>query len=296
MIRLVCLIAVLSILAPGFVLAQDSPPDKEIKVVRVTGNIHVFSCWYGRHYVNVTALSGPDGLLLVDTGHKNSAPALMKKLTKSGYGDVKYIINTHFHGDHTGGNKLLGADATIIAHKNVRKRLSEEIADSLESRPAGLPDETFADSMTLSFNNNTVRIIHLLNGHTDGDAIVHFVDADVICLGDLLFSDKLPYIFKNQGGSIDGFINNLGLILNMFPENASFIPGHGRVYTKSELRTYRDMLSGLTERIRTEFQAGKTIDEVFAADVMKEWKDWVSQEYVSDSGFVLMVWDNDRSD
>jgi hypothetical protein len=115
-------------------------------------------------------------------------------------------------------------------------------------------------------------------------------------MGDLLFSDALPLIFKFQDGSVDGFIGNLGKVLEMFSEDVTLIPGHGRVYTMAELRKYRDMLSGLTKRVRDEFAAGKDLDGVFAARVLQDWEDWVSQEFVSDSGFVYTVWYHDKND
>ena len=143
--------------------------------------------------------------------------------------------------------------------------------------------------MTLMLNSDTIRVLHLPNGHTDGDLIVHFVNSGVLCLGDLLFADALPHIFKRNGGSVDGFIANLEWVLEMFSDDIVIVPGHGRVYTMAELSRYRDMVAGVTERIRKEIKSGKETEEIFAADVLAQWRSWVSQEFVNDSAFVLIV-------
>jgi glyoxylase-like metal-dependent hydrolase (beta-lactamase superfamily II) len=252
--------------------ADDQAAGIDTQVSQIRKNIHLFNCSNGRRWVNVAAFTGRDGILLVDAGHRVTSQALLDEIRKVGSGEIMYVIN----------------DAVAMAHENTVERLKGSNGKKGGAAP-GFPNKTVKDSMTFSFNGDTVRLIHLPHGHTDGDLIVHFVKAGVVCMGDLLFADALPFIFKHNGGSVDGFIANLGRVHDMFTDDITIIPGHGRVYTRSDLLKYREMLSGVTERIRGEIRSGKTSEEIFAADVLAPWKDWVSQEYVCDTAFIMVV-------
>jgi len=287
--RLAFLITIAGMFLSAMILAETETPRPAVRVESVAPHFHLLQCDFGPHYVNVTAFDGPDGTLLVDTGHRKSAQALVAELDQLQLGDVSCVINTHFHGDHVGGNSVFG-DARIIAHAKTQERLLEGAGNTA----AGLPGLAISDSLTRFFNGDTVRIIHLPNGHTDSDLIVYFVKANIVCMGDLLFADAFPLIFRGQGGSADGYIANLGNALAMFPRDAVVIPGHGRIYTMAELSKYHDMLVESTKRVRAAFASGQDLDQVYAADVLRPGQDWVSREYVDDSAFVHIVWDQDR--
>jgi len=274
--------------------ADTALTEYDIQVTSINDKMHVFSCFYGRHYVNVTVFAGPDGTLLVDSGHKRTAALLAKKIRELKLPESKYIINTHHHGDHTGGNYLLGREATIIAHENARKRISDAFREAESDSTIHLPDIVVVDSMRLEFNDEDVRIYYLPRGHTDNDMIVHFVKANVVCMGDLLFSDALPHVFTRNGGSVDGFIANIGSVLEWLPENAVIVPGHGSLYTKAELGEYRKMLIEITRRVRKQIETGAAIDEILASDILGDWRNRVSREFVSDSAWSLIVYSERR--
>jgi glyoxylase-like metal-dependent hydrolase (beta-lactamase superfamily II) len=269
--------------------ADETAKGIEVRITRVTEGIHLFNCFNGRRWVNVTAFSGPDGVLLVDAGHEATAERLHDSIKQVSGGKTKYLINTHLHGDHTGGNPVLGRDAIVIAHENTVARLRRSHEEAGEDTAPGFPNKIVSDSMSFAFNGDTVRLIHLPAGHTDGDIVVHFVKAGVVCTGDLVFADALPFIFRRQGGGVDGYIANVGRLHDMFAEDVTYVPGHGRLYTRADLLKYRDMLAGVTKSIREEIRSGKSTSGIFAADVLAPWKDWVSQEYVCDSAFILVV-------
>jgi len=280
---------VMLVLAGGSLLAQEYNGDIAVKVNQVRDNLYLLNCSNGRRWVNVTMLTGPDGILLVDAGHSETATALLDSIRNISSADIKYLINTHIHRDHTGGDSLLGCDATVMAHANTIARLERSYQEKNLPLPPGYPTMIVNDSVRFTFNGDTIRVIHLPNGHTDGDLIVHFVQAGVVCMGDQLFTDALPFIFPSQGGGVDAYIANIGRVCDMFSDSITIIPGHGRLYTRAELKKYQQMLAGVTGRIRDEMKAGKSTEEIFASDVLAPWKDWVSQEYVCDSAFVLVV-------
>lgn len=280
-------IAITSLFASAYAQGQDSYG--EVTVIEAASDIYVLTCSYGNHDVNMVAFVGSDGILLVDSGHERNAQSFLDEIRKLDSGEVKYIINTHYHSDHTGGNDLLGPNETIIAHENVTPRLVKRYKRKMEPPYPNLPDTTIADSMTLFFNGDTIRLVHLPNGHTDGDLIVHFAKSNLLCMGDLLFADAVPHIFKHNGGSVDGFIGNIRRVIETYPEGTVIVPGHGRIYSVKELTAYRDMLEVITKRVRDQIHAGREIAEIFGSDILRGYKDWISQEFVNDSAYVLIV-------
>ncbi len=261
--------------------------DPEVIIHKLTDKIYRLECINGNS-VNVTALVGPDGVLLVDTGRKKTVEQLSKAIDSISDGSIKYIINTHLHGDHTGGNEILAKNATVIAHENTSKRLLKA-HESDSTLPPGLPDKTVKDSMQLTFNGEDIRIIHISGGHTDGDLIVHFVNSIIVCTGDQLFSDKFPYIDLRNGGSIDVYLANIDKIAGMFPRDVTFIAGHGREYKTAELENYRQKLTRSIEIVRDEFKAGKSLDRVFEANVLANWRSWGQNNFVSDSAWIMII-------
>ena len=236
-----------------------------IKTTRVAGNIYMLEGAGG----NIGASVGPDGILLIDDQFAPLAEKIRNALKELGEGPLKFVINTHFHGDHTGSNAVFGKEAHIISHANVRKRLQ------MESSPkAALPVVTFEDSLSIHFNGEEIRVIHFPNSHTDGDSVIFFTGSNVVHTGDLFFSGRFPYVDLNSGGDVDGLIKHIEKLLAELPPDVKLIPGHGPLSDIDDLRTYHQTLVETTEVIRDQIEAGKSLEETKAAGLPKKWRAW----------------------
>ncbi|MGH8162578.1 MAG: MBL fold metallo-hydrolase [Gammaproteobacteria bacterium] len=221
---------------------------------------------------NITALVGRDGTLLVDAEFAPFVPEILKKLEALGGGAPKFVINTHYHEDHTGGNGAMrAAGATIIAQDNVRARLLRVQRPPLGGtvpRPVPadkLPTITFDRGLNLYFDGQTVQIAHLPPAHTDGDSVVIFKPANVIATGDIFFNGMYPYIDVDAGGSVGGTIADIDWILQRINAKTVVIPGHGAVADRAALVRYRDMLIAMRDKIRKMVDSGKTLADIQAA-------------------------------
>jgi len=229
---------------------------------------------------SIIASVGPDGVLLCDVGGESKGPRIMATVSKLEGEKIKYIINTHWHVDHTGGNICFGKEAIIIAHENVRKRLAEDKYLKFwdEEHPAfpeyALPDLTFSDRLMLHFNGEDVELIHLPGGHTDGDAIVYFRNANILHAGDCLFSNGFPAIDFETGGSVEGFADNLKKIASMMPSDVRIVTGHGPDYTIEELLAYEKMVRSSLHTIRNAMQKGLSVEAMQEAHLLKECKEY----------------------
>lgn len=183
---------------------------------------------------------------------------------------ITYLVNTHMHGDHTGGNINFNTEnTTLVAHDNVRKKLEakglknvSEKKMSQEDYEKSLPEITFSESMTFYDDNETIMALHVHNAHTDGDTMIYFVNENILHMGDTYFSGRYPYIDLNNGGSIEGYIAAHKKALMVIDENTKIIPGHGRPSNKKELKNYVMMLSEIQAIVQKEIDAGKTLDQV----------------------------------
>jgi cyclase len=221
---------------------------------------------------NIALSTGADGAVLVDTQYAPLNQKIVAAVRAAGGGDVKYVINTHWHGDHAGGNEPLGeAGATIIAHSNVRTRLStEQFMAAFNQRippsaAAAWPVITYPARSTFHFNGNTINVVHVANAHTDGDSIVHFTNANVIHTGDTYVKDQYPFIDVSSAGSIDGLIAASEAVLARSDAATKIIPGHGEVATKADLQRFHDMLVTVRGNVKTLVDQGKSEDDVVAA-------------------------------
>src|SRR5678810_926527 len=192
----------------------------------------------------------------------------------------RFILNTHWHGDHTGGNAVFGPEAPIIAHDNVRKRLSTEQRIELfkQTVPASpkqaLPVITFDQSLTVHFNGEEIMAIHYPRGHTDGDSVIFFSASNVVHLGDDFFAGRFPFVDLESGGSVEGLVKNIGELVNKIPADAKLIPGHGPLSTLEEIKSYYSMLQQTTEIMKQKIAAGKTLDQIKSEGLPDEWKPW----------------------
>ncbi len=246
--------------------AQQDFSTVEVKAVHVSGNVYMLTGSGG----NIGVSAGPDGVLIVDDQFAPLAGKIAGALKELNPGPLKFVLNTHHHGDHTGGNAHFGRQAHIVAHTNVRKRMGGKPGD----RRAELPVITFDDSLSLHFNGEEIRMVHVPPAHTDGDSIIQFTGANVWHFGDTFFSGRFPNIDLGGGGDVRGYIRNVEEALKKVPADARLIPGHGPLSTVKELREFHTMLvetSGVVERAMA---AGKTLKEIQAEGLPEKWKSW----------------------
>jgi cyclase len=263
-------------LPAGAVAQQPDYSKVEIKATKVAGNVYMLQGSGGNIGVSV----GTDGILIVDDQFAPLADKIRATLKGLNQGKLRFILNTHWHGDHTGGNVAFGPEAPIIAHDNVRKRLStEQRIEFFKSivPPApkeALPVITFNQSLSVHFNGEEIRAIHFPNGHTDGDSVIFFTTSNVVHLGDDFFSGSFPFVDVDNGGNVVGLAKNIGEIITKIPAGAKLIPGHGPLSTIDDLKLYHRMLLETTDVVRKKVAAGKTLDQVKTEGLPDEWKSW----------------------
>ncbi len=236
----------------GTVVSQDWAA-VEIKATQVSGNVYMLQGQGG----NIGVTAGPDGVLIVDDQFAPLAGKIQQALTLIRPGKLKFVLNTHWHGDHTGGNQVFGPEATIIAHTNVRRRLSAEqnrngqITPS--SPPAAWPVITFDESLSIHFNGEEIRAMHYPTGHTDGDSIIVFTESKVVHMGDHFFRDRFPFVDIASGGDALGLLENVGNVIAEIEKmggDVKIIPGHGVLSTLPDLRRYHEMLTETIQHVR----------------------------------------------
>jgi len=261
-------------LAPG---AQAQ--DEAITAAHVAGPIHMLEGSGG----NVGVSAGEDGILIVDDKFEKDVDAIRAHLKDINPGPLKFVLNTHFHGDHTGGNAAFGGEAVIIAHENVRVRLAAE-----EQPAAALPVVTYADKVSVHFNGETIDLIHFPAGHTDTDSVVFFRGSNVVHLGDLMFTGRFPFIDLNGGGSVQGYLDNIEKLLAIIPDDARLIPGHGPLATKADLQALHTMIAACYASVKEQVAAGKTIQDIQEKGVPAEYKDW-TWRFISEQRWIMIL-------
>ncbi len=288
---------VLAKLAACFCLpaaAQQDFSKVEIKAEKVADGLWMLTGAGG----NLGVSAGPDGVFLIDDQYAPLTEKIKAAVRALSDRPIRFVLNTHLHGDHTGGNENLGKDgAVIVAHENVRKRMSTEQFMRLFNRTipaspaAALPLVTFAESVSFHVNGDDIDAVHVPPAHTDGDVIVRFRKANVIHAGDNLFNGRYPICDIYSGGSVEGMIGAADRLLAAGDEKTKYIPGHGPLATKADVKAYRDMLAASRDAILPLVKAGKTLDEVKAAKptaaLDEKWGKpdlWTTVVYVSCGG------------
>jgi cyclase len=273
------LLSILFLLFAVPVFCQDQDYSKvEIKATKVGGNVYMLEGAGGNIGVSV----GPDGILIVDDEFAPLADKIRATLKTLGEGKLKFILNTHWHGDHTGGNVAFGPEAPIIAHDNVRKRLSTEqrlefFKQTIPASPKeALPVITFDQSLSVHFNGEEIKVIHFPHGHTDGDSVIFFTVSNVVHMGDDFFAGGFPFVDLESGGSVEGLTKNIGEIIPKIPTGAKLIPGHGPLSTVDDLKAYHRMLVETTKIVRQKMAAKKTLDQIKKEGLPAEWNSWGS--------------------
>ena len=273
--------AVAALLAPAWLLAQAPDEDRfanvEVKAHPVRDNVFMLTGAGGNIGVSV----GKDGTLIVDDQFAPLANRIVQALDGIDGDAPKVILNTHFHGDHVGGNPVFGETGTILAHDNVRLRLLDE--DGFPS--SGLPVVTYAERVRVHFNEDTLEVFHMPAGHTDGDSVVWFQRANVLHTGDLLFNGGFPFIDTASGGSVAGVIVNLTQLLEMLPDDVRIIPGHGPLADKEDIRDTLQMIRETRSAVMEALGSGKTVDEVAAEGLDPRWESW-GQAFIDEERWI----------
>lgn len=261
----------------SLVLAAAAQPDFEataLKAVPIREGIFMLEGAGG----NSLASIGTDGVLLVDSKFAPVADRVRDLLAQLGGGKIGYVLNTHFHGDHIGGNAFFGAEAPIIAHANVRRRLLSEPRFGQRYFPPApadaLPTLTFDSTLTLHFNGDEIKLVHFPNGHTNGDAAVFFTRANVVHLGDLFFNRLFPFVDLDYGGDVETLTRHISQLLHDLPNDVKLVPGHGPLASIDDLKTFHRMLVQTTAAVRQGMAAQKSLDQIKAAGLPKEWAAW----------------------
>lgn len=266
-------LSVLVCLATAAPLAAQNPDSVEFTRQRLADGLYLLQGAGG----NIALSAGKDGVFIVDDDYAPLTEKLKKAVAGVASSPIRFVINTHKHGDHTGGNERLGGEgAIIVAQENVRARMSvatfyKEFNQTTPAAPAAaLPIITFGESMTLYLNGDTVDILHAKAAHTDGDALVRFRKANIIHMGDTFFNGFYPYIDVTSGGTIDGMIAAANQALNLANDNTRFIPGHGPMAGRAQLIAFRDMLITVRVRIAEAKIEGKTAEQVLNANLLAD--------------------------
>jgi cyclase len=255
-------------------LAQQDFSKVEVKAQKVAGSVYMITGAGG----NIGVSAGDDGIVIVDDQFAPLAPKIREALRGITGKPIKFILNTHFHGDHTGGNEDFGKDAPIIAQTNVRKRLqsgSKNPNREIPPAPKGaLPVVTFDDKVSVWANGEEIRAVHMPHGHTDGDSIIYFTASNVVHMGDDFFNGNFPFIDVDSGGSVRGYIANVEKVLATIPDDAKVIPGHGALSDKAGLRSFLAMLKGTWSAVEAGRKAGKTAEQLKADHVLAQWEEF----------------------
>lgn len=242
----------------------------QVRAIAVAGNVYMLQGAGG----NIGLAVGDDAVFVVDDQYAPLTRKVLAAIATVTPKPVRFVVNTHWHLDHVGGNETLGeSGAVIYAHANVRRRMSVEgFIEALNTRvPASphiaLPVVTFTDGVTFHINGDSVSVVHVAPAHTDGDAIIHFTRANVIHMGDTFHNAGLPFVDLSSGGSIQGIIAAADKVLAMSNAETKIIPGHGPLADRARLKVYRDMVVALRDRVRTLISTGKTVEQILELNI-----------------------------
>ncbi len=285
------------LLAMSFAAAQDEDFSKvQMKVTKVAGSVYMLQGAGG----NIGASIGDDGIVIVDDQFAPLAEKIQAALKGITDKPVRFIINTHYHGDHTGGNAYFQKQAPIIAQDNVRKRLEEGGAAGnggsihMDRKPAAkeaLPILTFDHDVTVHLNGEDIRALYFPAGHTDGDSIIFFPKSNVVHMGDDFVTYGFPFIDIDSGGSINGMIDGVEKVIAQVPSDVKIIPGHGPVSSVDDVRAYLTMLKGTRDAVAKSLAEGKTLDQMKQAKLLDPWKKY-SGDSVNEDAFLETLYNS----
>jgi len=281
------------LLLPMSLLAQQNFDTVKIRPFRLANNLHMLTGAGG----NIALLTGSEGNLIVDDQYAPMSEKIAKATDAISPGGIKYVINTHLHGDHSGGNenfKKLGA--TLMAHDNVRARMMKQ---TVNRQGAIVPPRdkdawpviTFETKMNVHLNGEDIDLIFIDRGHTDGDILVHFRQANVMHTGDAFGRKRYPFIDITSGGSFPGFINTLDIIYALSNDNTRIIPGHGVLSTRADIKAYRDLLVDIRDQVVAALKKGTRVEELASLPIASKYDAELSGGFVRGKDFVVLVAD-----
>jgi cyclase len=264
-------------------VAFEEPDWKKIsfKVTKLGGNVYMLEGVGGFSGGNLAVAVGDDGVLLVDSSFPPLAPKLEAELKKLSKKPLRYVVNTHFHGDHTAGNTILGRKSTIIAHENVRRRLEKEgFLPEMPAPPQALPIITVDRGFAMYLNGDEVRATHPGPAHTDSDLVVVFKKANVVHLGDLFFNGMYPFIDLDHGGSVKGYVAAVEKALAELPPDAKVIPGHGPIAGRKELETFLAMLKDTVSLVEAGIAQNRSVANLRTSKIFAKYDDTWGKAFI----------------
>jgi len=230
---------------------------------------------------NVIVSNGDDGMLIIDDKLPTMTDKLIAALDELGGAEsLRFVLNTHWHFDHTGGNATLGEQAVIIAHTNVRKRLSTDQhinalnMDLPASPPSAWPVITYDDSVSVHFNGEELKLVHMPASHTDTDTVIYFTKSNVLHTGDLFFNGLFPFVDVDNGGNVLTLTKSIAKLMEEYPADVTIVPGHGPLAKMADLKTFHTMLTETTANVKAMKAAGKSLEQIKAAGVPDKWAGW----------------------
>lgn len=261
--------------------AASQSADQEITVHPLAGSVYLLQ---GKDATNIVVSAGDDGIVMVDDQEAPAANHILSALKTITNKPLRFVINTHVHGDHTGSNDALGKIAPIIAHRNVRAHM---INGPDKRPPEAWPSVTFDGEIHLYFNGEDIRVLSLPSGHTDGDSVVFFTKANVVHVGDIFMVNGTSFGEASNGGSYAGLINSLEKVLPQIPADAKVIPGHGGPSSRADMARGLEVLKGMKAIVEAGIAAGKTQDQIIAEKPFEKWKNSLAfflspDDYVKD--------------
>jgi glyoxylase-like metal-dependent hydrolase (beta-lactamase superfamily II) len=284
---------VLSLFIASAAVGQQPDYSKvEVKAVKVAGTVYMLTGAGG----NIGVSAGDDGIVVVDDQFAPLAPKIRAALKTICDKPIRFILNTHYHPDHTGGNEILGREAPVIAQENVRKKLQNGTKASgreIPPSPKGAwPVVTFNDRLTVHVNGEDIRAVHFPAGHTDGDAVIWFTQSNVIHMGDAFFNGGFPVLDVDNGGSIRGMIAAGEKVLATAPDDARIIPGHGPLGDKTSLRAFVEMLKATSAAVAGGIHEGKSLEDLKKMNVLGPWDDVWGTKFVKAERYLTALYND----
>lgn len=278
--------------------AQDNFDTVQIRPVQVTENLYFLKGSGG----NIGVFIGKEGTLMIDDQFAPLANKINGAIKTLSPNDIRFLINTHLHGDHSGGNenfKQMGV--TIVAHDMVRARMSKEQVNKSNNTVTppraedAWPMVTFSEKLNFYLNQEDIELIHVTPAHTDGDVVIHFKKANVYHMGDMFVTYGYPYIDYGSGGSINGFISSLDMFLGMMDENTKVIPGHGELCTKADVKKFRDRLAEIRDEVAAALKKGKKVEDVASLPIASKYDAEWGGGFIKGKDFTLLIAENLKS-
>jgi glyoxylase-like metal-dependent hydrolase (beta-lactamase superfamily II) len=273
-----------------FINAQLNNKGISAKAYKLNDKIYKLVC-NDQLEVNITALIGNDGILLVDDGTTGTSDSIKAELKKISSKEVKYVINTHFHSDHTGGNPVFGKDAQLIASREAVKSLNTWAFLEFDQPELAIPKNAIEKETDMKFNGEDLKLIPLPGGHSSGDIIVYFKNSGIVAVGDQIFSDQFPFVDLTNDGSYNKYKDHIEYFIKTFPENTIFITGHGRDYTINDVKQYLSMVIQTKDIVQKEMKMTKDLEEIKKKDILKDWEQW-SKGFIDKNAWLGTLYDD----